>query len=364
MKVWLYMLFSIIGVRFLISEKIGKKRKNLIFLSVSYVIIVFVVGSRSPHLMASTDLYNYYNCYGESLVRPLSELTEMYNMEEGYIILNKILAWLVPWNFFITYFEVAFCTAVMFWYIYRNAESVFLAVIIYICLGPWQFFLTGFRQSLAISICFIAFELIKKRKGITDLISVGLIALASALHITAWVFLLVFILRSITVTKKVVIYAALLTLFLFVTFDDFLIFGNDLLGREYTDTYYGNVFAGLIPIIVYVATFILCYLIWTWDKTFMEQNQFEVIMLITGLCIYIIRYKLLIMERVSFYFTPVISVILANAITRQRTKKVSNVVYVICVALCIALFAYRTITQYGDYYFYWEYLEKWSIFVW
>lgn len=357
MWIWFGMLLAIFVTWFMIPDDIGKRRKDLMFLSISFAIIVFVVGSRSPHLSASSDLFNYYRCFGDALVHPLSYLTETYSMEEGYLVLNKIVAWMVPWNYFIIYFEVAFCTAVMFWYIYRNAESVFLAVIVYICLGPWQFFLTGFRQSFAICICFIAFEIIKKHHLVYDAIAVGLIALAAALHITAWVFLIVFLLRNINVTKRVVIYAAVLTVFLLFTFDDFLVFGNDLLGREYTDTYYGNVFAGLIPIIAYIGTFILCYLIWTWDKTHLEQNKFEIVMLITGLCIYVIRYNLLVMERISFYFTPVISVTLTNAITRQRTKKVSNVVYAITTALCVALFLYRMFSQYGEFYFYWEYLE-------
>lgn len=361
MWVWILMLFSIFGIRFLIPDGIGEKKKNLIFLFLSFVIIVFVVGSRSPHLIHSSDLYNYYSCYGEAMTNPLSYLYDEYRMESGYLIMNKILAWLVPWNYFIIYFEVAFSTAVMFWYIYRNAESVFLAVIIYICLGPWQFFLTGFRQTFAICICFIAFELIKKRKSVTDIISVGLIALAASLHITAWVFLIVFLLRNIKVTKKVIIYAALLTLFLLVTLDDLLAFGNDMLGREYTDQYYGNVFAGLVPIMVYIGTFILCYLIWTWDKTHMDQNRLEIVMLIVGLCIYVMRYNMHIMERVSYYFTSVVSVVLANAITRQRTKKVSNVIYLICCVLCVLLFMYRTFEQYGEYHFYWEYLERMRI---
>ena len=258
MWVWLSMLLGIFIIRFMIPDEIGKKRRDLMFLSVSFVLIVFVVGSRSPHLSGSGDLFTYYRCYGDALTNPVSYLVENYSMERGYLVFNKIIAWIVPWNYFIVYFEVAFCTAIMFWYIYRNAESVFLGVIVYICMGPWQFFLTGFRQSFAICICFIAFELVKKKHFIYDGIAVGLIALAAALHVTAWVFLSVFLLRVIDVTKRVVIYASVLTVFLFVTFDNFLVFGNDLLGREYTDEYYGNVFAGLIPIVAYIGTFVLC----------------------------------------------------------------------------------------------------------
>ena len=362
MLVWFSMLISIIVLRFLIPDGIGKKKKNLIFLGISYIIIVFFVGSRSPHLSGSIDLYNYYEVYGNAMNFPLSFLKENYAMDEGYLVFNKILAAIVPWNFFIVYFEAAFCTGVLFWYIYRNADSVFLAVMVYICFGPWQFFLTGFRQSFAICLCIIAFELIKKHKAITDLVALGIILLATALHVTAWIFMSVFIIRRIKISKNLVIYCALFLLFMFSALDNLLGFGNNLVGREYTDTYRGNVFAGLIPIIAFAGTLILSYLISTWDKSYIEEKQFELMMLIIGLCVYVVRYKLPIMERISYYFTFVVSVALTNSVTRQRTKKVSNIVYAVCVALCVGLFLYRCFAQLNTYYYYWDYLERMRVF--
>lgn len=362
MWVWFTMLVAIIVVRFMIPDDIGERKKNLIFLGVSYAIIVFVVGSRSPHLINSVDLFNYYQCYGDAMNQPLSYLIQEYAMDEGYLVFNKILAAIVPWNFFIVYFQVAFCTAVMFWYIYRNADSVFLAVMVYLCFGPWQFFLTGYRQSFAICFCFIAFELLKKHNIIADMAAMGLIFLATAFHATAWVFFFVFIIRRIKVTKNLVIYCSLLILFLLVFLDELLIFGNELVGREYTNNYYGNVMAGLVPIMAFAGTLALSYLISTWDKKYLVEKQFEIVMLIIGLCIYCIRYQLQIMERISFYFTPVISVVLTNAVARQRTKKVSNVVYTICVGLCVILYLYRCSSQLGDYHFYWEYYERMIVF--
>lgn len=357
MWVWLFMLFGIIGIHFLIPDGIGKKKKNLIFLGISFLIVVFVAGSRSPHLSGSIDLYVYYSCYGRALMDPLSVLVEEYEMEYGYLLLNEVLAWLIPWNFFIVYFEAAFCTGIMFWYIYRNAENVFLSVIIYICLGPWQFFLTGFRQGIAISLCFIALEFVKKRKPMWDVASLAVIALAAFIHTTAWIFVGIYLIRSIRLTKKILIYAAVFTGFLFLTVDKILEFTNSLLGRNYGMAYTGNPLAGLIPITVYIATLILCYLIWTWDKSYIEESELEILMLVVGLCLYLLRYKLTIMERASIYFTPVISIVLGNAIVRQKNKTVSNIAKVVVVVLCIFLFMYRASVQLGNYVFYWKYLE-------
>ncbi|MBQ4104933.1 MAG: EpsG family protein [Clostridia bacterium] len=357
MWVWLFMLISIILVRFLIPDAIGEKKKNLIFLGVSFCILVFVMGSRSPHMSGSNDMMSYFRCYGNALYQSTGEMIDHYRFEAGYIILNEILAWLAPWNYFILYFEAAFCTFVMFWYIYRNADSVFLAVIVYICLGPWQFFLTGFRQTIAICLCFIAFEFLKKHKTMWDLAALALIALAASMHTTAWIFLSAFLIRKFRITKKVVIYTGILTLFLFLFVDDIVAFGNDILDKNYALAYRGNVLGGLIPILIYIFALILTYFIWTWDSTYLDKNGFEVAMLIVGMCIYFLRYTSIIMERISFYFTPTIIIVLSNGITRQRTKTVRNIAFVACIVVCFALFIYRTLVQYGDYHFYWEYLE-------
>ena len=91
MWIWFGMLLAIFVTWFMIPDDIGKRRKDLIFLTLSYAIVVFIVGSRSPHLSNSTDLFNYYRCFGDALGHPLSYLTEVYSMEEGYLVLKSSL---------------------------------------------------------------------------------------------------------------------------------------------------------------------------------------------------------------------------------------------------------------------------------
>lgn len=359
MSVWFFMLISIVVIRFLVPDALGEKMKNRIFLTLCFIIIVFVVGSRSPQMTQSIDLYNYYSWYSRAIVMPLEELIDGAPMEPLYLVFNKILAWIVPWNYFIIYFEAAFTTGVMLWYINRNADSVYLATIVYVCLGPWQFFLTGFRQSFAICICFIAYELLKKRKTSWDIVSVLLILLATAIHTTAWVFLGVFIIRRLKLTKKLALYAVVLALVLLLSLDTLLSFANNVLGRNYTDTYQGSALGGLVPIIIYSGTLFIAYFLYKEDKTLIDDNmRIEIVMLLTGLCIYCLRYNITLMERVSFYFTPTITIALANSITRQPDKRQRTILFALCVALCIVLFVYRSFTHYGDYHFFWEYLER------
>ena len=98
----------------------------------------------------------------------------------------------------------------MLWYIYRNAENVFFAVVVYVCMGSWQFFLTAFRQSIAICICFVALELMKKRKTSSDIAALLTIALAATIHTTAWFFLIAFVLRNLKLGKGFVVFCAII----------------------------------------------------------------------------------------------------------------------------------------------------------
>lgn len=355
MLVWLFMLASIIVIWFMIPDALGEKKKKLIFLGLAFFVIVMILGGRHYSAASSADLYGYQKWYVRAGNMPFDQLLSYDVMEDGYLILNKVLAFFVPWKQFIYYFQAAFCTGIMFWYIYRNTENVFLGAIVYVCIGPWQFFLTGFRQSIACSICFIALELIKKQKTSTDFIAFGLVLLASTMHSTAWLFLIVFIIRRFKVGREIIIFSALVTCFALIFSDTLMVLGNDYLGRDYTyGLYSGNAFAGLVPILIYLLTFMLCYFVSRNDKSFTQEYSMEIKMLIFGMCLYTLRYNTTLFERMSLFFTPVISVLLPSAIVRQKDKREKTILSVACVGMCVLLFVYRASVQYGEYHFYWE----------
>lgn len=358
MWVWIFMLLSLVGLWFLIPDGVGRVKKNLIYLTVSFIVIVFVVGSRSPHFYEVADLYNYYDRFLDVIYLPVEEVMEHSRMEPGYLYFTKFIGWLVPWGQFIIYFEAAVTTGIMFWYIYRNCDNVFLGVIFYVCIGSWQFFLTGFRQAFATVFCLVAFELLKKRRLGYDIAALAFMIFAASLHTMAWIFVSVFIIRQIKLTKRLFVYSLLIFAGI-ILFADVLIENiNEMLESKYTGTYQGSFFGGIVPIATYVLALILVYLVWRRDNNAFDRNeQFEIIMLVFGLAIYLTRYDARVMERVSFFFTGVIPVVLSNALVRQTPQRAKHIACAVCVSLCLGLFIYRAIAQLSDYHFYWEYYE-------
>ena len=354
MLVWVGMLLSIFLLRFFIPDGLGEKKKQLLFLGLSFGIIVFVVGSRSPILTDSVDLYRYsIGCFSNCGTMTVEELHDKYGWEYGYLILNKILYWICPWEQFIIYFEAAFCTGVMFWFTYKNTENVLLSILSYICIGPWQFFLTGFKQGIAICICFIAFEQIKKKHTSSDIIGLALIVLAASIHVTAWVALAAFLIRYFKMNKITILIVAVATIITFSFAYNILSFAGNLTGEEYQDKYVGNPYAGIVPIIIYVFTLISSYVVWRKDKSYLEKYSFEIAMLFFGLCLYTFRYNVSIFERVSFYFTPIVNIVLPNSIKKMNNRTAGNVWLVLWITACLALFVYR-VEGLGEYHFFWE----------
>ena len=353
MLVWLLLLLSVIVSWVMIPSALGKKKKKLIFLGLVFAIMVFVLGSRSEY--NAVDLYGYHRWYQRAMDLPLGQLLEYTGVEAGYLILNNTLSEIVPWEYFIFYFQAAFCTGIMFWYIYKNVDNVFMGVMVYICMGPWQFFLTGFRQSMAICLCLIALEQVKKHKVTNDFLALGLIALAASLHTTAWLFLIIFVIKYFKVGRNVVVFSGIITVTLSFFVDDLVTFVNDSKGRVYeSGEFSGNALGGIIPILIYLCALILCYIVWYGDKDFTNDYSMEIKLLVLGFCLYTIRYNTLVFERISFYFTPAIAVVLPSAIDRQKNDKERLVVSAVCIALCIGLYIYRTVQQFGEFEFYWD----------
>ncbi len=357
MWIWLLMLGCIIGIRFLIPDALGEKKKNLIFLSLTFLFITFFVGSRCPFWSGSADLYTYFACYKNAGRYPLEQLKELYRFETGYLIFNKILSWFFPWEYFIVYFEAAFCTGVILWYFNKHSKNVVMSVILYICVGPWSFFLTGFRQGFSICLCLIAFELMKKMSLGFDLIALALILLAYSFHTTAIVFVSVFFIRYMKMNKRTVFIALIITLMGVIFAKDILSWMNVVFDVDYKGLYIGNIFGGVVPIAIYTMALIFCYVLWKDNPASIDDMYYDILILFVGLCIYISRYSVVVFERISYYFTPVASVVLANSVSMQKNKVSRNIMVVMCIVLCTVLFMYRMSPQ-ENYFFFWEYWER------
>lgn len=353
MLVWLLMLGAIVVLWFALPEALGEKKKKLIFLVISGVLMAFLMGSRCPVRSGSADVYWYYVIFIRTSTDTIEEITRGFKMEHGYLIMNRILYSIIPWGQLIIYLEAAFTTFTIFWFIYRNTDDVFSGVIAYICVGSWGFFLTGFRQAFAICLCLYALELMKRKAFATDLLALLIIAFASLMHITAWLYVAVFIIRSFKLNRFTVLAALGVTAVTFVSLEYIVGVFEKASNTEFSTGYEGNILGGIVPIAVFSLSLGLSYLAYVHDKSFLEEHSLHLLLLLVGLCLYLFRYNTVVFERVSYYFTVVICVMLPNALNAIRNPRSKIIGKALCLALCIGLFVYRMADS-SNYYFYWQ----------
>ena len=78
---------------------------------------------------------------------------------------------------------------------------------------------------------------------------------------------------------------------------------------------------------------------------------------IMGIGLYIMRFKSLVIERISLYFLEVIPILMSNGLARMRVKHRNDRLRVVLFlyACLILLFIYRVYTTIGmNYRFFWQ----------
>lgn len=342
MSVWIGMVFYIILLR-IIFKDFNNKKLQKIFLILSSISIIFVMGSRYANISLSGDLNNYYRLFYNASRMSFSTLFEVYNMEWGYIVFNKLLAICIPWTQIIIYVEAVICVYVISRFIYNNCDDPFMGIILYISHGLMIFQLTGFRQAIAMSICLFSVEFIKGRNPLKFFIA---IAFASTFHSTAIVFSIMYIIGNNKINlKNIVKYCILFILFIVIA-PELLKFGSNITGSDYTkDGFKGNLLGPLINIIIYIIAILLFYKgnkrskdLWKFNMTFI------------CLIIYTLRFISIPFERIAFYFAPGAIVALIDGIINIKHKKRREIIYIGILFGSILLFLYRVYSTIGTNY--------------
>ncbi len=335
-------------VAYALSMNFKQEQQNKMFLVMSSIPIILVTALRH-YTIGGNDPRVYYYHYQNSINSTLDQMMLQSRMEYGYHIFVKILSSIFEnpqWLFFWT--GVIFTVSVAY-FIYKNSKDAFLSLLLYFTLGLFTFSLSGLRQTLAMAICLISIEMIKKRKFIPFLL---IVVFAAQFHITALIFIPFYFVANIKITTLNMFIASIVIAGLVYFMDDLVSFANFSIGMDYNVAVSSG---GFITVIIYLLVFALVlfqHKELLKDKT----NSIMVIMAAIGLLSYVMRYfATRATERVSSYFFYAVLILLPNAVHCIKDKKERQAVYILVMILAIALFIYRTMgnTIY-PYRFFWD----------
>lgn len=312
------------------------------------LILFFFLALRSKSI-GSSDTYNYYNMMRRAIAS--NEWEQYYSpdgVEIGFQLLVFSLSRLFNSPQAIIVFSAAIYIISIAYTICHNSDDVAFSLTMYITLGLMQFEMQGMRQSIAISICFFAYEFAKKRKLIPFLL---LVVLAMQFHQTAIAFVVVYFifwmkyrwnyLCAFVATAGIACYSA----------DAIIGFANDFFDRNY---YISVNSGGFIAMAIYLL--IIIFSLFFNRKLRMDRIQMASLYLtMTGCICFLIRYiGTLAAERISFYFMFGQLILLPNTLA-CLTYKERQVVKFIVYILMFALFAYRLKgSDFLPYSFFWK----------
>ncbi|MBQ3047951.1 MAG: EpsG family protein, partial [Clostridia bacterium] len=198
------------------------EKENKIFFILSAVVLILVAGLRSRYIGTSdTDSYattfenlSAYTSFG-SYFSGVYEKGKPFIFSEAAFhlfcyLLGKISS--NPQLLILTTSAINILSALFF--IKNNSKNTEISTIGYVCLGSFSFSMNGMRQALAMSMCLLGYEFVKRKKFIPFCLT---IILATLFHKTAFVFLIVYFVYNMK-WNKINVTFLLISLAAFVLF--------------------------------------------------------------------------------------------------------------------------------------------------
>lgn len=270
--------------------------------------------------------------------------------EKGYLVFSKVIS-LISGN------EIFFLAVVSFIllicvvrFLVINTDDPVLGIFLFFTIGLFSFMMTGIRQSLAMSICLLAFEEAKKRHLIRFLL---LIFLAFSFHKSSIIFVIVYFMvnQKLTIIKTFLLFVATFVLIRYLEPIQNLF--NETLDYDYSIEKTGN---GQMFLIIMVA--LLVFTLYKYRENVNQNKDMLVLYNMQILCVilWILRLFTRTVERPSYYFMFAILVLIPNSINKWIKQSNRRIITIVLIVLFSVLFIYRTAgdPMFNPYNFVWN----------
>lgn len=325
------------------DERTALKQNNYkIYMIITGVAIALVMGLRTKYtgstdtrvyilfferIAAYDNFLDYYHDY-------LTE-TKFWFSESGYYLFTWLLSRVTREEQMLVFITSSFITFSACRFIYKNTQDPPTGLLIYVCLGLFTFNMSGMRQAIAMSICLLGYELVKKRKLLWFLV---VVFVAMQFHKTAFCFIIVYIFPLLKEGKANIFWYLMgIVVFLF-SVDQFIELANAFTGEEYLvdDSVDGG---GIVVVMIYLGSIALSLIMI--DSLKKRNIRTEFLCVVVGFAMYVSRYfSNQILERLSYYFFYFTLPLLPNLIGELEERE-QRIVKVFFCLFAIVLFAYR-----------------------
>lgn len=338
-------LFNVITLPFV---SINQKK---IYLVLNGIVLWMIMGLRGFYVGADTPSYILIYNNIENVIIPHNFVNWFFpkntRFENGYLIFNKFLHFISSDPRFLLITYTLICVGCLLFMICKLSIDPSIGIIAYeTILMP--FMMSGVRQALAISFCMVALVFaIEKKLGYFLLFNY----LAISMHVTAVVFLIVYLLNYIGNGGKSKLIVGGIVATILISFDD--IYYHLSLSSEEMQSFLpnGQGSSGIINVILTVILSILIlvfssYLVSESKNLLINESQLKPYIFSRYFVLFIILFMLISLRssqlsRIALYFEIGLIILLSIIYSILRHNK--NVV--MSSLLIIALFSYFVVIQ-------------------
>ncbi len=335
-------------------EKDNHEQADKVFLWIGSFILALLTGLR--HSVTGSDTSGYIASFRQFRRLPWESVVDKAHdyYEVGYRVIMKIIGYITNHeNVFFTILALFFAYS-LGRFITKNSKNRFMSLMLYFTVGAFTFQITGVRQSLAMAILLFSFEYIKKRKLVKFLI---IVIVASLFHQSAICIIPMYFLAYI---KMNLISCAVFVLgggIMCVYSRSLLQLFHSILGKYDHYGYSGFEGGAVFVVIMYLITIVVSYMFMKSLDKQDKHNVFFFNMTFVSLLLYILRYFVMIAERVGFYYQFAFIILLPNVIEAIPDDSTRKTVRTCALILACLLFGYRSLRVSSPeyyYYFFWQ----------
>lgn len=221
-----------------------------------------------------------------------------------------------------------------------------MSIFLFISLRFFYFTMSGLRQTIAIFICVIAYQYIKKRKPLLFYLYV---IMAMQFHITAFVFLILYPISFIEFNIKNVFFIGSVCIIVFLCFDYFISTVLDFMPNYYShyrgtvrfeENKLGNIIVACMQFVFLI--FILFSQYNTKHNTSYDEASMMKFMILISFLLSLISLKATTLDRLFYYFYIYIIIYIPNVIYAMPFR---NKIF-FTITVCIFSFLYNIAVLY------------------
>ena len=330
--IYLLSLAMVVWLMGFADERTALKQNNYkYYMIIAGTLVALVMGLRTKYT-GSTDTIMYvsffqgqvnYDSFFDYYDQHLAD-TEFIFSETGFYLFTWLLSRITQEEQMLVLVTSAFVIFSACRFIYKNTQDPPTGLLVYVCLGLFTFNMNGMRQAMAMSICMLGYELVKKRKLLWFLL---VVFIAMQFHKTAFCFVIVYFFPLLK-EGKANIFWYLVGMVVFLLSVNVLVESfNAFTGEDYDITAQADG-GGITVIFIYAACILLGLIMY--DSLKKRELRTAYLGVVAGFACYITRFfSTAILERLSYYFFYFTLLLIPNLINEleEQERKVVKILF-------------------------------------